>query len=228
MRYLLCHAGLVAGLVLIAPTLAAPPAEKPAKDKDEADAKLKKALTLTGKLVSAPQGTQNYFTIQVTLRYLAPNAGKIQEAANLQQQIVQTKLSNMKVADKINALADLNRRLQAALAAAYTVKEDSKNIDLKPDDDMKVRVMNLPPEFDEKGKPRKRTQAELKKLKGDPKLPGYEADLESLHADQIVTVSIVRKKPAADKGGLKDDEALADKRLLVSMIVVKAEPPPKP
>jgi hypothetical protein len=217
MRYHLRVLGLLAALLFVLPALAAP--EKPAKDKDEADAKLKKALSLTGKLVTIPQGTQNYFTIKVTQRYLAPNENELKAIIQVQQQIAQNR-------NNAAQLRSLYQQLAEHRAKAYTIKEEAKNIELKPDDDMKIRVMHLKPDFDEKGKPRKRTAAELKKLKGDPKLRGYEADLESLQVDQIVTVSIVRKKAPPDKGGLKDDEALADKRPLVSMIVIEADPPP--
>jgi hypothetical protein len=218
MRHLPRRLGLLAVLFCIVPVWAAP--EKPAKDKDEADAQLKKAVKLTGKLVTVPQGTQNYLTIKVTQRYLAPNESELQAMVQVQQQIAQNR-------NNAAQLRSLYQQLAQHRAKAYTVKEESKNVEFKPADDMKVRVIHLKPDFDDKGKPRKRTAAELKKLKGDPKLPGYEAEMDVLQVDQVVTVSIVRKKAAPDKGGLKDDDALADKRPTISMIVVEADPPPK-
>src|SRR5262245_30982579 len=44
-------------------------------------------------------------------------------------------------------------------------------------DDVQVRVMQLPMQFDDKGKPRKYTSDEIKELRGaNSKLPGYKSD----------------------------------------------------
>ena len=53
----------------------------------------------------------------------------------------------------------------------------------------KVRTFDLPPNYDEKGNPKKYTKAELQKLKGDDpaekKLPGYKADFSDLRNGMI-------------------------------------------
>jgi hypothetical protein len=98
-----------------------------------------------------------------------------------------------------------------------------RNVDLTPAEDMIVRTSFVPVEFDEKGKPRKRTQKELKELKGDSKLPGYQADASALKRGQQVTCYLEIKK----KSGKKDDtDALVDSKPKVRLILITAEPPP--
>src|SRR5262249_16840460 len=73
--------------------------------------------------------------------------------------------------------------------------------------------------FDDKGKPRKPTAEELKKLKGtDPKLKGYKAELGDLKAGQVVVVTLAKAKASApkakgDRGGESsgDGEAKSSK-----------------
>src|SRR5580692_1107206 len=56
----------------------------------------------------------------------------------------------------------------------------------------KVRTFDLPPNYDEKGNPKKYTKAELQKLKGDDpaekKLPGYKSDFSELKVGDYVQV----------------------------------------
>jgi hypothetical protein len=62
-------------------------------------------------------------------------------------------------------------------------------------DDVKVRSLIAPMQFDEKGRARPATRKELKELRGsDPKLKGYQADFSDLKRDQIVEVTLVTKK----------------------------------
>jgi len=101
---------------------------------------------------------------------------------------------------------------------------------------MKVRTLQLPIDFDEKGKPKRYSAQELKDLKGpDPKLPGYTADFDSLKPEQVVKVYLARKKgakaaplqqPGKKKG--KDDNAEAadartENRPEVTMVLILAE-----
>lgn len=107
----------------------------------------------------------------------------------------------------------------------HRVVPSAKNYDLEVDDDVTVRVLQLPLKFDEKGKPVKHTAEELKELKGpNPSLPGYAADYEGLKVGQIVHVRFGHKKPAAK--GMPDGEPgakPADHTPRVTMIVVLAD-----
>jgi hypothetical protein len=224
MRYVYYTAGVVLALALLVPGLRAQqrPGQGLAKTKEEATDKMLKAGELTGKLTKLPEGDRKYFTLQVKLRYVAPNANGV---ASIQQQILQTRLANMTPAQKAQKLQELN--LQMAKELSHT-KEESKDIELVATDEMKVRLKNPPPKFDDKGRLRKPTAQELKEAKGDAKLPGYEAELDSLKKDQMVTVTLVRKKlPPPRKGALKDENP-DDRRPQVSMIMILAEPVAKP
>jgi hypothetical protein len=66
-------------------------------------------------------------------------------------------------------------------------------------DDVKIRTKNPPVAYDDKGNKKKYTAKELKELRGDdPKLPGYTAEFNDLKQNQIVEVSLVRKKSDRD------------------------------
>src|SRR2546423_9650813 len=87
-----------------------------------------------------------------------------------------------------------------------------KDIDLQPAEDMKVRLMNPPAKF-ENGKVKRYSSKELKEMRGDGKLPGYNADLDSLKAEQIVQLHLVRKKDAPKSkptGKSKDNDTSDD------------------
>jgi hypothetical protein len=108
----------------------------------------------------------------------------------------------------------------------YSVRQAHRDYELKPADDMKVRLANPPAAFDEKGKPKRYTAKELKELKGEGNLPGYQAGLESLRANQVVTVYLSAKKRAAPpkKGKELDKETLEESKPVVRMVVIMAEP----
>jgi hypothetical protein len=112
-----------------------------------------------------------------------------------------------------------------------------KEVELLVADDLKVRVMQPPVEFDEKGKPRKRTAKELKELKGgDPKLPGYQADFDSLKPNQVVRLTLIGKKDtrgkakpparpkAKGKAPAEDEDPPEPEKPQVAVIVILYEP----
>ncbi len=115
----------------------------------------------------------------------------------------------------------------------FQVAHVTQSLEIQATDDMKVRMLRPPVDFDQKGRPRKYTTKELKELKGpDPKLPGYVADFDSLKPDQIVQVYLARKKEALRRPSRrknKDLEAEADperssSRPIVTMIMILQEP----
>src|SRR5262245_6464521 len=128
-----------------------------------------------------------------------------------------------------------------------TIQVGRQSLDFALADDVKVRTNIMPVERDEKGKAKRLTPDEKHKLKGDdPKLPGYTAELSSLHRGQVVEVHISRlkgtpqKKPsagekekasAADKTSPKekgkDQHKSIDRDLLVSMSVIVSDGPPE-
>jgi hypothetical protein len=120
----------------------------------------------------------------------------------------------------------------------YRITYINRDVDLQATDEMKVRTLNPPVEFDEKGKPRKYTAKELKEMRGpDRKLPGYTADFESLKIGQIVRVTVARRKSVLKamqhpqrvntKDKDKENDAPLGDRPEVTMIVILAEPTTK-
>jgi len=107
-----------------------------------------------------------------------------------------------------------------------------RDVELQPSDDMKVRILQPPADFDEKGRPKRYTAKELKEMKGnDPKLPGYTADFESLKADQIVKIYLGTRKeakapprPKGRKKGKEAEEAETEHKPEITMVVIIAEP----
>lgn len=112
----------------------------------------------------------------------------------------------------------------------YTV-QGWKKIDIAISDDLKVRRMNLPLDFDEKGRPKKYTKKEQDELRGsgaDRKLPGYQAEFDALKRDQVVEVHISTKMKPANYVAPKDKkerlEAEAEfKKPQVTMIVIAVD-----
>jgi hypothetical protein len=95
-------------------------------------------------------------------------------------------------------------------------------------DSVKVRRVNPPIQFDDKGRVKKYTKKELKELKGEDKLPGYAAEFSDIKTGQYVKVTLVVKKgarvPIKKKGKDVDPEALKEARPQMSMIIIVAEP----
>lgn len=93
-------------------------------------------------------------------------------------------------------------------------------------DDVQVRAMQLPMQFDDMGKPKKYTSEEIKELRGtNARLPGYKRDYDSLRPGQIVTVSFRQVQPAAPAPVKQDEQAgdkkAQDKNPRVTLIVIQ-------
>jgi hypothetical protein len=127
-------------------------------------------------------------------------------------------------------------RSRSALRQALTRASTSrKQFTLDVADDVQVRTMQLPVQFDDKGKPKKYTSDELKELRGPNRnLPGYKSDYDSLKTGQIITVAFRRPQhtgSAPSKEGDKDKEkekekekkAEADATPRVSLIVILSD-----
>lgn len=115
------------------------------------------------------------------------------------------------------------------------------NVDVVPHDDLKVRSMQPPVVFDDKGNRRPLTAKEKQDLRGTDRLPGYAVDFDSLKLDQIVEVHLASRKTPAElramsrtpakakaktKGSETDEtlEGLGDDKPLATVIVILAEP----
>jgi hypothetical protein len=128
---------------------------------------------------------------------------------------------------KVTAVYEDKRKLRVQIQVptlqpygrSYKIAMQAKDVEVQAIDDVVVRLSYPKPDFDDKGRPKKYTKAELKELKGDSKLPGYKAEFGDVQTDQIVSLTIVRrkgvsavpkKKATPRKGKGKDNDADLD------------------
>jgi hypothetical protein len=210
---------LVVGLVL--PVLAADekkPDPKKDLDKHVNTEKTIKAGQLTGKILQIYESKK---TLRLQVQIPQLNQGAVANYANYQQQYALA----LARGDR-NGAANALRNMAVQEANLYTMQP--KDVELTATEDVKVRLLYPPPQFDDKGKIKKYTPKELKELKGpDPKLPGYTGEFSDLQQDQIVQVTLVKKKgetppvkPIGKKGKDADVELLKEELPPISLIVV--------
>jgi hypothetical protein len=204
--------------------------EKPAaKPKPKPKEKFDYGAQVVGKLTRLEGSTKN-FTVQVT--YAEPDPGRIVDNQNHY---------NRRMAEISNERNPLNRQrqlieLQADMARrqANAYNKKTRDIDFDVDEKLKVRIVQPATEYDDKGKPKTYTKAELKALKGpDTTLPGYMAEYEQLRAGQIVKVFVAKQKQEKTKPAAKTDPKTLDPEFMVDrpkavMVLIMADPPPQP
>ncbi|MFO0878245.1 MAG: hypothetical protein U0840_12915 [Gemmataceae bacterium] len=203
------------------------------KDKDSdapAESKMVRAGVLTGK-IGAIYEDKRMIRLQVSVPTINP--GALQSIAQAQAQMAYAR-------GNPQAMLQARQALMRAQATMYQMT--TKDIELSATDDVIVRTARPKEEFDEKGKIKRMTKAELKELKGsDPKMPGFKAEFGDVQTDQIVQVTLVMKKPTSPapkpkpakgkgKGKDADNEAVMDlindNQPQISMIMIIAEPAP--
>lgn len=225
----------LAALLLVGPAFAQKDKDK---DKDPEKEKAPQWVTVTkvsGKVMAVYEDKRK-LRIQVAVPKL--DAGQVQALANAKASYAQA-LANRDG----NAMRSAAQQMQQAQARLYTT--ENKDFEVQAIDDVIVRTMKPKEEFDDKGRVKKLTKEELKEAKGEgdlAKLAGYKAEFGDLQTDQIVQITVVRKKGAPapkpkvapkktkDKGKDMDadfDALAEDVTPQVSFIVIVATPPPK-
>src|SRR5206468_1383639 len=63
--------------------------------------------------------------------------------------------------------------VRAGRRISYSIQTINQDVELQAADDIKVRIPKPPPAFDDKGRPKKYSEKELRELKGPGNLPGY-------------------------------------------------------
>jgi hypothetical protein len=108
----------------------------------------------------------------------------------------------MTLAQARSALAQVRRP-----GPGSQVRLGHRDLEIQLDDEVKVRSLKPPVQYDEKGKPRRLTDEERKELKGkDPKVPGYARNVTDLKPGQVVQVYLSRERLAKrDVNAAKDD-----------------------
>jgi hypothetical protein len=202
--------------------------DKKANDKDKTVEKKEvnkpdkvKAGEIIGRIVHLDEGKKS-IKIKVTYQVTKPNEGEINALAQAQRNLQLATLRGDR-----NAMLNHQAEIAYHQARILRVEEKNQDVEIQTTDEppADVRMANPPPQFDEKGNPKKYTAKELRELKEKdpkPRLPGYPAEFSDLHLNQIVKVTLVRKKdlPKRPKGKDVDPDLLADFLPKASMILI--------
>jgi len=126
----------------------------------------------------------------------------------------------------------LQQEIQA-IQKMYEVVAVKRDFDFQLTENVKIRIKDLPEQFDEKGNIKKYTREEQTALKGkDKNLMGYESSLEAIHPGQTVLLALrTHKKPkpgtlntpaaAKDKAEEKEiDDASVEHKMQVTVLVI--------
>jgi hypothetical protein len=237
--------GAMMAVVSLACTLPLGAAEKKdAKKKEAADPKAKAEKIVSGGeflaiLTNVSPNQQQDFTVQINFKYIQPNLQAQASYLQQQRQLLLQQQQALMIRNPLQrqqALLQVMRQAQQTPQNLYEVKEYKKDIELRAADEMKVRSLQPPIDYDEKGNIKKYTKKELKELKGDGSLPGYQADFDRLQPNQVVKVYLAKKKaaPPKKKGKKKknkdpdnadEEDDAADSKPEVVMVVIVREAP---
>jgi hypothetical protein len=183
-----------------------------------------KAGQVTG-IIKSVSASDKSIRLEVTYTYTTLNQGAYNSMLQAQRALAQARFKRTP-RERLRATISAQARLARAKRDLYKVNNKKEEVTFEATDDVKVRAMKPPEQFDDKGNLKKLTREELRKLKGpNPRLPGYTAEFDSLMENQIVTVHLVKKKGRPRiRGKTKDKDALleilADYSPKVSMIVI--------
>lgn len=228
MRRRLPWLALTVILTLSLPTLGADDtadtvAKPDARAKKPYDKLIKSGKSFPARLVKV-DAEQRSLTVEVSLKLPKHDAQTSQHLLHLQAQLADAHRQRNPV-ERLKQVSRIQLEIDKAMGNLY--KDVAQKIEFDAPEDLKVRTMLLPVEFDDKGKPRKLTDKEKKELKGpDPTLPGYTADFDSLKPDQLVEI-YPAKQASNPKSKEKDKDADDTKsaRPKIAMIVIRAEAP---
>jgi hypothetical protein len=228
-------AALIVPVMLLTAPLVGAADKKPNPDKDKdadkKDDKLVKVGVVSGKVMAIYEDKRK-LRLQVTIPHTKLNAAALVGVQQAQQQMTQASARR-----DIRGMLTAQQQMAMHQRNLYTIEKITQEIEFQALDDVVVRTAKPRDQFDDKGKVKKLTKAELKELKGDPKTPGYKAEFGDLMADQTLQVTVVRKKdapaakaPRPKKKKGKDDDVdaadLAGEPPQVSFIMIVADPPP--
>ncbi len=158
--------------------------------------------------------------MQLQQMYMQVQMAQQRTLARLQQQELQQELRLLQ--QEIRAIQNM-----------YQVVPVTRSVEFQADANVKVRVKDLPQQFDEKGNIKRYTREELSALKGkDKELIGYESSLAVLQPGQVVLVSLHSHKkshatalaapgPKKNKAGDEADASIEHKMQVTMIVILK-------
>ncbi len=170
---------------------------------------IKQLVKLQNQLIQA----QNSYNSLASAK--RPKAAQLNQAANKVAQLT-IQLQNQAVAIQNQLIAQASVLTPEGLPPGYKLVKSTRDVEFQHTENVKVRTMFLPEEFDDKGDVKKYTAAEKLKLKGkDKKLPGYESSIEKIEVGHKIKLKLVKRpkpKPApVEKTEVKEPEKKVEK-----------------
>ncbi len=186
-------------------------------DKDAAEKKVLRQTKVTAEVMAVVEDKKS-LRLKLTIPYVKINEGQLNNYYNAQMSLLRA----------TNAQGVVNAQNQMAQAAAqiYQVDKVYKEVEWTAADEFKVRAASPPPQFDDKGRPKRYTKKELQELRGNDKLPGFPAEFSDIHAGQIVQVTLLQNKNGSRpvKRGKDEVDTVADNLPKMSLIVILIDP----
>lgn len=216
---------LLLGFVMAWPLVAADDTKKEStSDKEETEAKpppVKGKWTPVGALLGQVKAASpNSLTLTIEYQEMQPqnpnpkNKNNTNTAANRQMQNFHNQMNSAnRIKNPVQRAARI-QQIQAQMQIAgmkqannFKMVTKKKDMDVAMANELQIRVQDPPQEFDEKGKQKKYTAEELKKLKGPGNLWGYPGEIDKIKPGAILQVFLYKKAKktvarAAPKGSL--------------------------
>jgi hypothetical protein len=157
--------------------------------------------------------------MQMQQMYMQMQMAQQRTLARLQQQELQQELRLLQ--QEIRAIQNM-----------YQVVPVTREVEFQAGANVKVRLKELPQQFDDKGNIKRYTSAELSALKGkDKSLIGYESSVEALQPGQVVLASLRSHKKSSsaslppppskkDQADDKEADATTEHKMQVTQIVI--------
>lgn len=208
--------------LLVLPLSAAQVADKANVDEAQLRSKLLAGAYVEGKLTDVRSGGEDGVKL-VTVAYQHQIKRKVDPGAVRKAEILK-KIYDKVVESKFEpAIQKFGEELNKAQQEASDTVVVPITFVVRIDADVKLRTLEVP--LADNGKPKKLTAEEQKKLKGDPRLPGFTASVENLEDGQLVRFYLDRLKyrsPPVKSKGKEGEESKAVYPLTMLVIV----PPP--
>lgn len=196
--------------------------EKDPKKKDDkpGEEKVVYGQSLRAKIKKFDANSDRYFSIEIP----TPDPKRVYDLNLWKAQQLNSIAGERNPFQRANRL----RQYQLDLARRQNDVFVMQEIELQAAEDIRVRTNFPPVVYDDKGFLKKWSTAELRKLRGNSKLPGYPTEFDSLRPGQVVSVYLAKPDPKAtpkkkDLLGGVPEPGLEINRPKVVMILIEQE-----
>lgn len=159
--------------------------------------------------------TPNPIQRQIELAQLAMQIQQMEAQAFMQMQMQAARLELQEMQQMARMMQQLARSAGGANNQPFRIVSTPKEFDLELQDNVSVRTMFLPVEFDDMGNAKKHSKAELAERRGSDSIkPGYAAKIDDVQPGDEATLYLLPPRKAAD--GARP----ASQRPMVRMLVL--------